>query len=48
MKKRKTVDTKEIEKIFSKKTSADLERIRKIYSNPETLKKIKKLWTGRV
>jgi hypothetical protein len=46
-KSKKTLNFEEIREIFSKETNVDLEGIKRIFSRPESLRKTKKLWSGK-
>ncbi|MDI6810298.1 MAG: hypothetical protein QMD80_01210 [archaeon] len=47
MKSKKTLNLEEIREIFSKESNVDLEGIKRVFSQPESLRKTKKLWSGK-
>jgi len=46
-KSRKSLNLEDIQEIFSKETTADLEGVKKIFSRPDSLRETRKLWTGK-
>lgn len=47
VKSKKTLNLEEIREIFSKESNVDLEGIKRVFSQPESLRKTKKLWSGK-